>query len=133
MRQIIENIIALSEEYQRKSAIHKDEHGIEGAVSLGSQKLDQYLKATQFLSSKMKVYLAELSERQLRNLETLIYFGRGDEDDLVWLHAHLKSVSPTREDVVRTIIEKIPALSRYLQSALSSAHRLGMDIDNLLE
>lgn len=133
MREIVEQVIELSEEYHRKTQIHKAEHGIEGGVSLGAEKTEHYLEATQFLANKLKAYLAMLAEKQLRNLEALVYFGRGDEDDILWLHQHLRSVGPTREDVERTIVEKIPALSRYLQNTLSRAEKLGIDIENMPE
>ena len=62
-----------------------------------------------------------------------MYFGRGDDDDIFSLHEHLKTVSPTREDLIRNVSGKIPALSSYLSNAIKKAEELGINIEEDFE
>lgn len=133
MKEIINDVIKLGDEYKQKQRIHEAEHGIKGPISLHSQKLNHLSQATQLLDRKLKTYLNTLPEEQLRKLETLMYFGRGEVDDIPYLHEHLKTTSKTKDDVIRTIREKIKALPDYLTNALRRADESGIDIDESFE
>lgn len=133
MIDIVQRVIELSQEYESKRKIHEAEHGTAEGFFVGERKAEGYFEATEFLDRKIKLYLESLPETELRKLQTLVYFGRGDDDDIFSLHEHLTSVSPTREDVIRTVVEKAPALSTYLLTALRRVERSGIDIDGSFE
>lgn len=133
MQEIINDVIKLSNEYKSKYQIHESEHGVEEVLSIGNQKAEHFSEATQLLDRKFKSYLSSLPEENLRKLETLMYFGRGDSDDIFDLHDHLKTTSPTCEDVIRTIKEKIKTLPDYLTNALKRARESGIDIEEPFE
>jgi hypothetical protein len=130
MKEIVNRVIELSREFLSKNRIHEAEHGLEGVLPIGSKKLGHFSEATRFLNQKLKSYLESLSEENLRMLETLMYFGRGDDDNFFRLHAYLRPVGPARKDVERTLLGKIPALEDYLTKALKKAEKLGLDIEN---
>lgn len=129
IREVLEHVAKLSREYDAKHQIHQQEHGTELGVAFGSRKSEHYLQAIGFLDRKLRSYLEGLPEDVLHKLETLVYFGRGDDDDIDALHVHIRSTSPAREDVTRTILAKISALSMYLPCALSRAEELGIDLE----
>ena len=130
MREVVERVVGLSREFGEKSAVHEAEHGMEGAVAIGERRVEHFVQATRFLDRKLASYLASIPENQVRELESLMYFGRDSEEaDLASLHQHVKSTSPTVEDAIRTITEKIGSLSTYLLEALQRTEQQGIDIE----
>lgn len=133
MRETVQRVIELSEEYEAKRQVHTEEHGVELGLELGTQKSEHYFEATERLPLKLARFLEMPSLSELLKLQTLVYFGRGDDEDIRRLHEHLKETTPNREDVTRTLISKIGALTRYLESALARAEERGMDIEGPFE
>lgn len=64
----------------------------------------------------------------LRRVEAVMYSGRGDGSP-VELPPELAENHPTKDDVVRTIIEKLPNLDDYLERGLDRANAEGIDLD----
>ena len=133
MKEIINDVIKLSEEYKTKHRVHEAEHGVEGTISIKSPKLKHLSQATKLLDRKLLSYLKSLPEEKLRKLETLMYYGRGEVDDIPYLHEHLKTTSHTKDDVIRTIREKIRVLPEYLKNAIRRARESNIDIEEPFE
>ena len=91
------------------------------AILVGSNDADQ---AETFLRN----LLDGLDLDTLRRLEAVIYSGRGDGSP-VELRPVLAVNHPTKDDVVRTIIEKLPNLYDYLERGLDRANAEGIDLD----
>ena len=64
----------------------------------------------------------------LRRVEAVMYSGRGDGSPVA-LRPELAENHPTKDDVVRTIIEKLPNLDDYLERGLDRAKAEGIDLD----
>ncbi|HJQ83769.1 MAG TPA: DUF3775 domain-containing protein [Candidatus Binatia bacterium] len=93
---------------------------------------DQRLPDSEVRKSKpgLQAYLETLSESELAKLQTLMYLGR-DRDpsgDIQALHRDLVKVTHGREDLVRTLVEKVP-LRDYLAEGLKVARDTGYDIE----
>jgi len=64
----------------------------------------------------------------LRRVEAVMYSGRGDGSPVA-LRPELIENHPTKDDVVRTIIEKLPNIDVYLEKGLDLASAEGIDLD----
>ena len=64
----------------------------------------------------------------LRRVEAVMYSGRGDGSPAA-LRPELTENHPTKDDVVRTIIEKLSNIDVYLERGLDLANAEGIDLD----
>ena len=71
----------------------------------------------------VEAYLNRLPAQTVLKLQTLMYFGRGDDTDLRRLHAYLRENTDDKSDAVQTICEKLLALSEYLARAVKIADK----------
>ncbi len=86
-----------------------------GDVNVGERVLERFLDS--------------LDMDTLRRIEALMYSGRDDQSAPA-LKRELKLPHETKEDVVRTIIEKQMNLDVYLDRGLDRARRDGIDLDS---
>lgn len=76
----------------------------------------------------LRKLLDGLDLETLRRVEAVMYSGRGDGSP-VEVRPVLAVNHPTKDDVVRTIIEKLPNLDDYLERGLDRAKAEGIDLD----
>lgn len=74
-------------------------------------------------------YLKNLPEEHVFKLQTLMYFGPADQDDVHELHEHLTGMTKGQDDAVDTIVAKHLNLASNLRKALDKSKNLGIDIE----
>jgi hypothetical protein len=70
--------------------------------------------------------LERLSEETLRKLLSVMYAGRDHDNDISAIHRAMLRNKPTREDVIRTLLEK-PGLAHYLVNGWETLLNSGLD------
>jgi hypothetical protein len=78
---------------------------------------------------ELEEYLDSLDLDTLRRIEALMYSGRGD-GSAVELRQQLAKSHPSKEDVVRTIMEKRVSFDPYFDRGLNRAKADGIDLDS---
>jgi hypothetical protein len=113
-----------------------EEHGIDEQLGLavgyewGADKALKSRLASRPAERALIDYLGSLPPDVLFKLRTLMYFGRGDSEDISWLHAHLGSDPADIDAAVSSMVGKSP-LPRYLQRGLEEAERASVDLDGV--
>ncbi len=74
-------------------------------------------------------YLKNLSEENVLKLQTFMYFGAADQDDIHELHEHLTGMTKGQSDAVDTMVAKRLNLPSNLRKALDKSKNLGIDIE----
>ena len=77
---------------------------------------------------KLRVYLESLSLENLAKLETVMYIGRGDDDDIHSMYRHLIGLFSDKKRVADDMIQKTP-LGDYLEAGLRRAAEQDLDLD----
>lgn len=133
MKEIVDRVVSLSEEFSRRHDVVSREHGVELSLDLTSAKAPGYLEATAQLTDPLDRFLRRLTLDDLRKLQTLVYLGRDKElsraAEIRDLHEEVTSVSGDAESVRRMIEEKSLLLASYLRDAVALAQELGIDIE----
>lgn len=81
---------------------------------------------------EIETYLSVLDYDTLLWLETLMYFGRRDDNsDISSLHSYLSNLKDSKEEIVRTIVEKRGAYPHYFVKAMNTLSQGNIDIDSL--
>jgi|SRR5579862_1231961 len=115
-------------QHAEETQIKRNQEIKDEGVELFSDKADELVKAQRPEKEALKTYLSGLADETVLKLQTLMHFGRGDSPDLHWLHGHLKERTPTKDDAVRTMMEKA-ALRDYLARGLQLATESGTDLE----
>lgn len=134
LKQHIDHLIqasAAAEAEDRELAI---EYGID--TTLGTNILDpksiDFAFADRPKETEIISYLNELDHNTLLWLETLLYLGRRDDDSNVYsIHSHLSSMNESKEEIIRSIVEKRGAFARYYIMAINVLRQENIDIDSL--
>lgn len=117
MQQLVEDVIRLADARGRDAA---DDDEAED-VAVGATESERALYQA----------LVELPLASLQRLQTLMYFGRGDADDLLWLHhdLHGEAEGGAREaaQIAYSMVEKAP-LAWYLRAGVERARAAGIDL-----
>ena len=107
-------------------------HGID--TTLGINAFDPQVMKWAFEDrpevSKSKAYLNELDHGTLLKIETLMYFGR-DGGDLKSVGSYLADLDDSKEEIIRTIVEKRGAYPIYFQKALDNLKKQGIDVESI--
>ena len=82
-----------------------------------------------FSEDDLAKYLKNLYETDVLKLQTFMYFGRAEQDDVHELHEHLKGMTDSQDDAVKTIVAKRLSLPSDLRKALEKSKDLGIDIE----
>lgn len=106
-------------------------HGVRGAVTLDRPKLVASATSPRLAERALVAHLTRVEHEQLLKLQSLMYFGRGDDDDLKALYEDFLERPEKHEITVDGMVSKSP-LDEYLADALAKAKRLGIDIDTLI-
>jgi hypothetical protein len=85
-------------------------------------------QATNSAEVELEDYLNTLDIGALRRIEAVMYSGRGD-GSAVELLDQLAVSHPSKEDVVRTIMEKRVSFDPYFDRGLDQAKVDGLDLD----
>ncbi len=80
--------------------------------------------------SLVEADLRKLPEQTVLKIQTLMYFGRGDDSNLRRLQASLLEDTEDKSDAIETICGKLLYLSEYLTRALEKAQKRQIDLDD---
>lgn len=113
------------------AAVRLDEqHGIDPTVGL---RLFDPQSAMRMLdvnpeAEKLKAYLASIDYETLLQLEALMYFGRDRDATFTEKVASCRRRREARSDIVRSVLEKVPACGRYFSDAVERLLEEGVDV-----
>jgi Protein of unknown function (DUF3775) len=126
--EIVQDTIARAAACRTEEAEISKKLGLKGGVTLFSEEADKLAKAPRPAKAELKKYLMSLPDEIVFKLQTLMYFGRGDDPDLHGFHKSLKEQTPTKGDAIRAMMEKAP-LGEYLANGLRLASAHGIDVE----
>lgn len=133
--QLLEHInylISASHKAEIESRNLKEECGID--PTMGGNPLDPKVVKWAFMDrpeeAKIREYLDKLDSDVLLKLESLMYFGRGD-NDFESISAYLAKLNEPKDVIILTIIEKRSAYPVYFQRAIDKLQKQGVEIDKL--
>ncbi len=77
-------------------------------------------------------YLNELDYDTLLWLETLMYYGRRDDNiDINDQHEYFSKMKDSKDEIIRTIVEKSVSLPHYFDKAINKLEEQNIDVDTL--
>jgi hypothetical protein len=130
LAEIIERIRELARDAAQVDAELDKAHGINRDLGIryGDPKEIARRQAINAAEVELEEYLDSLDTDTLRRTEALMYSGRGD-GPAVELRDQLSTNRHTKEDVVRTIMEKRVSFDPYFDRGLDLAKADGIDLD----
>jgi hypothetical protein len=110
-----------------------EKHGIGPDTGL---RLDDMQTAVRLLESnreeeRLKTYLGTIDYETLLRLVALMYFGRDRDASFSDKLAAVRRRKMARSDMVRTILEKVPACGRYFIDGVDRLREEGVDVHRL--
>ncbi len=102
----------------------------EMGIDLFDSKAAKYCFEERPERTKIEKYLEKLNNDVLLKLETLMYFGR-DNDDFDNVGEYLSSLNELKEDIIRTIVEKRSDYPVYFLRAIEKLKAQGVDFKTL--
>jgi hypothetical protein len=110
-----------------------EKHGIDSAFGL---RLFDPKSAIRMLESnheaeKLKRYLSTIDYETLLKLEALMRFGRDRDATFAEKVESCRRRKEARSDIVRTLLEKVPACGRYFSDAVERLREEGADVNSL--
>lgn len=110
-----------------------EKHGIDPAVGL---RLFDPQSTIRMLESnpegeKLKRYLSTIDYETLLKLEALMRYGRDRDATFAEKVESCRRRKAARSDIVRTLLEKVPACARYFSDAVERLLEEGVDVDSL--
>ena len=128
----INYLIRASHKAEMEDLKLKEEIGLdpEMGLELFYPKAVEYCHADRPERAKIEEYLEKLDDDVVLKLETLMYFGR-DNDDFDNVKEYLANLNESKEDIIRTIVEKRGAYPVYFQRAIEKLREQGVDIKTL--
>jgi hypothetical protein len=113
------------------AAVRLDEkHGIDPTIGLrlfDPQSTIRLLDVNQE-AEKLKTFLATIDYETLLKLEALMYFGRDRDATFAEKVELCRRRKEARSDIVRTVLEKVPACGRYFSDAVERLLEDGVDV-----
>ena len=127
--EIIERIREIARIARKIDSAHDELYGI-GRLGLDyfDPKTRGRLQAVNAADVELDKLLNSLELDTLRRIEAVMYSGRGD-GLAVELRSQLADSHPSKEDVVRTIIEKRVCFDPYFDRGIDRAKADGLDLD----
>jgi len=113
-----------------ESDAKKGKYGIELGLDPSSPEGLAYLADVNKADQVLAAFLRTLSDDTLQRLQALMYSGRQGDTSAPANKAEFLARNQTKEEIVRTICEKRPALDAYFTTALQRAKAEGFDIEN---
>jgi hypothetical protein len=110
-----------------------EKHGIDPTMGLrlfDERSMIRMLEINQE-HEKLKSYLGTIDYELLLKLEALMYFGRDHDGTFAEKLDFFRRRREARSDIVRTILEKVPACGRYFTDAVERLSEEGADVDSL--
>ena len=99
-------------------------------VEISDPKARERRYATNSAAEQMEEYLNTLDIEVLRRVQAVMYSGRQGADAAIDERDTLRTTCSTKEDVVRTIIEKRVSFDPYFDRGLDRAMEDGIDLDS---
>jgi hypothetical protein len=128
--QIIERIRKLARVAARIDSALDELHGINRDLGIryGDPKTQARIRDTNEAEVELEEFLNGFGLETLRRIEALMYSGRGD-GSAVELRGQLALNHETKEDIVRTILEKRVSFDAYFDRGIDRAKADGLDLD----
>ena len=82
-------------------------------------------------AEKLKAYLWTVDYETLLKLEALMYFGRDRDASFAEKLEYFRRRKEARSDIVRTVLEKVPACGRYFSDAVERLLEEGAVVNSL--
>ena len=134
LRKHIDNLVQASAAADKEAVQIADKYGIDTAygIQLHDPKCIEWLNADRPMVRKIESYLNELDLDTLLWLETVMYYGRRDDNsDIYELHQNFSNMKETKDEIVRTILEKRGAFPNYFNQAINRLEEQNIDVDTL--
>ncbi len=129
VREILKAIPAIEAENVRLDG----KHGIDQAAGLrlfDEQSTIRMLE-TNREADKLRAYLGSTDYETLLKLEALMYFGRDRDATFAEKLDSFRRRREARSDIIRTILEKVPACGRYFVDGVERLLEEGTDVNSL--
>ncbi len=110
-----------------------EKHGIDPAIGLrlfDPQSTIRMLDVNQE-AERLKRYLSIVDYETLLKLEALMYFGRDCDSPFAETVERCRRRREARSDIVRAVLEKVPACARYFSDAVERLVEEGVDVNAL--
>lgn len=131
--EIVNKVTSLADQETIEDENLKSKHGLELGISRGDPASEAYLAEARAKPSVLKNYLSTLSPEVLAKLETVMYFGRDPGDvhgnDIGEYHARLHDGALVKDDIIRNLTDKTPALKHYFNEAKRKSETLSLDLE----
>ena len=114
LRKSCKTVIALAQAAQRTEDVLTSEFHLDKDAPLSMVTLTHIAKQGNKAHDDLKKYLGTLSERRILDIETLFYFGRGDDDNIDRLRAHLKKCGYPKETLLG---KRGDLIAEYIEAA----------------
>ena len=110
-----------------------EKHGIDPAIGLRlfDPKSTIRMLENNPEAEKLKQYLSTVDYETLLKLEALMVFGRDRDATFAEKIESCRRRKEARSDIVRTLLEKVPACGRYLSDAVERLLEEGADVGSL--
>ena len=129
--QIIERLRDLARSAEQIDMQLDKQYGIDRTlgVEISDLKARERRYATNTAADQMEEYLDGFDIEILRRVQAVMYSGRQGADAAVDERDTLRTTCSTKEEVVRTIIEKRASFDPYFDRGLNRAKKDGIDLD----
>jgi hypothetical protein len=110
-----------------------EKHGIDPTIGLrlfDAKTMIRMLEINQE-AEKLTTYLRSIDYETLLKLEALMYFGRDRDATFAEKLEYFRRRKEARSDIVRTVLEKVPACGRYFSDAVERLLEEGADVNSL--
>jgi len=129
VREILKAIPAI----QAEDARLDEKHGIDLAAGLrlfDEQSTIRMLEINRE-ADKLREYLGTMDYETLLKLEALMYFGRDRDATFAEKLDSFRRRREARSDIIRTILEKVPACGRYFVDGVERLQEEGTEVNSL--
>jgi len=129
VREILKAIPAI----QAEDARLDEKHGIDLAAGLrlfDEQSTIRMLEINRE-ADKLREYLGTMDYETLLKLEALMYFGRDRDATFAEKLDAFRRRREARSDIIRTILEKVPACGRYFVDGVERLQEEGTEVSSL--
>ena len=127
--EILKAIPAIEAEGVRLDAKHGIDQGV-GLRLFDEQSTIRMLESNRE-ADKLRAYLGSMDYETLLKLEALMYFGRDRDATFAEKLDFFRRRREARSDIVRTILEKVPACGRYFADGVERLLEEGADVNAL--
>lgn len=134
LRAYINHLIWLSDNADKKEKEIDRKYGIDSSIGINPLDLNVLSKFPEYVTAvrELESYLTTLDLSSLLSLEAILYYGR-DGGDLIELQSNLLDKFQSKEDTIRTLVEKRGTYSLDFNNALNEFENQNIDIDTLFK